>query len=195
MAFSYATPDEVFETHQKTARPMMWIGIVSFIMFWAGITSAYVIRQSQGDWLYFDVPNIFFQSTAIIILSSLTMGLAQFFARKDKQLLTSLLLLATLTLGIVFSVFQYKGFLELFELCVYWTGPGSNASGQYFNVIVWAHVAHILVGIFALIFTSVKAILNKYSSENHIGIDVAAMYWHFLGILWVYLIVFLVFIR
>lgn len=195
MAFSYATPEEIREARQKTAQPMMWIGIVSFIMFWAGITSAYVVRQAQGDWLYFDIPNIFFQSTAVIVLSSLTMGLAQFFVRKDKQLLSTLLLVATLVLGLVFSLLQYKGFLELYELGVYWTGPGSNASGQFFNVIVWAHVAHVFFGILSLIFISIKSILNKYSSENHLGIDVAAMYWHFLGILWVYLIVFLVFIR
>lgn len=187
--------EELALMKQKTAMPMMWVGLVSFIMMWAGLTSAYVIRQAQGDWLFFDIPQTFYWSTAVIVASSLTFILAQMFIKRGQNALTILMLVSTMVLGIVFSLLQYQGFLELFNNGVYFTGRDSNASGQYFNLIVWVHVAHVLGGILALLFVTIKAMLGKYSPSNYIGIKVSGTYWHFIGILWIYLILFLVFIR
>lgn len=195
MASIYATPEEALEAKRKTAKPMIWIGIVGIIMFFAGLTSAYVVRQAQGDWLYFDVPQIFYVSTAIIIGSSLTMFLAQWLAKSGRSKEAALALIVTTVLGLAFLYTQYEGFLDLVEIGVYFTGVESNASGSFFNVLVWAHVAHVISGVLALIFTTIKALLNKYSVENHIGITVCGIYWHFLDVLWIYLILFLVFIR
>ena len=189
------TKEEAFEMKKKTAMPMMWIGMVSFIMMWAGITSAYVIRQAQGDWLFFDIPDTFMWSTAVIIASSLTFILAQMFIQRDQKSLSIIMLISTMVLGIVFSLLQYRGFLELFDMGVYSTGPESNASGQFFNLIIWVHVAHVLGGLFSLLFVNIKAILGKYSSSDYLGIQVSGTYWHFIGILWIYLILFLQFIR
>ena len=173
----------------------MWIGLVGIIMFFAGLTSAYVVRQAQGDWLYFDVPQIFYISTAVIIASSLTMFLAKWFAGRGSLKEATLSLVLTTILGVGFLATQYEGFLELVENGIYFTGVESNASGSFFNVLIWAHAAHVISGVLALIFTTIKAMLNKYSAENHIGIEVCGIYWHFLDILWIYLILFLVFIR
>lgn len=192
---SSITKEEAAIMRSKTAMPMMWVGLVSFIMMWAGITSAYVIRQSQGDWLYFDIPTVFFQSTAVIIASSLTFILAQMFIKRDQKTLTTLMLFATLVLGVVFSFLQYEGFMQLFNNGIYATGRDSNASGQYFNLIVWVHVAHVLGGILSLLFVIIKNIFGKYSSTDYLGIKLSGTYWHFIGILWVYLILFLTFIR
>ena len=195
MASIYATPEEALDAKRKTAVPMMWIGIVGIIMFFAGLTSAYVVRQAQGDWLYFDVPEIFYLSTGLIVVSSLTMFMAQWFAKKGSMKAATGALTVTTVLGIAFLVTQYEGFLDLVENGIYFTGVESNASGSFFNVLIWAHAAHVISGVFALIFTTIKALLNKYSVENHIGINVCAIYWHFLDVLWIYLILFLVFIR
>ncbi len=195
MGSSYATPEEIFETKKKTAVPMMWLGLVGIIMFFGGLTSAYVVRQAQGDWLYFDIPQIFFVSTGVIVASSFTMFFAQFLAKKGQVKAAAMALLATLGLGITFIVMQYMGFMDLVDMGVYFTGRESNASGSFFDILVWAHVAHVIGGLVALIFTSVKALLGMYSAEDHIGITVCGIYWHFLDILWIYLILFLVFIR
>ncbi len=195
MGSSYATPEEIFETKKKTAVPMMWLGLVGIIMFFGGLTSAYVVRQAQGDWLYFDIPQIFFVSTGVIVASSFTMFFAQFLAKKGQVKAAAMALLATLGLGITFIVMQYMGFMDLVDMGVYFTGRESNASGSFFDILVWAHVAHVIGGLVALIFTSVKALLGMYSTEDHIGITVCGIYWHFLDILWIYLILFLVFIR
>ena len=195
MGSSYATPEEIFETKKKTAVPMMWLGLVGIIMFFGGLTSAYVVRQAQGDWLYFDIPQIFFVSTGVIVASSFTMFFAQFLAKKGQVKAAAMALLATLGLGITFIVMQYMGFMDLVDMGVYFTGRESNASGSFFDILVWAHVAHVIGGLVALIFTSVKALLGMYSAEDYIGITVCGIYWHFLDILWIYLILFLVFIR
>tara|TARA_B110000046_G_scaffold33687_1_gene36253 strand:- start:102 stop:689 length:588 start_codon:yes stop_codon:yes gene_type:complete len=191
----YITPEEVLDAKRKTAKPLMWVGIVGIIMFFSGLTSAYIVRQAQGDWLYFDVPQLFYISTAVILASSLTMFLAQWLASKGSMKEATALLAVTTVLGIAFLVTQYEGFLDLVESGIYFTGIDSNASGSFFNVLVWAHAAHIISGVLALIFTTIKALLNKYTVENHIGIEVCGIYWHFLDILWIYLILFLVFIR
>ena len=195
MASIYITPEEALDAKRKTAKPLMWIGLVGIIMFFAGLTSAYVVRQAQGDWLYFDVPQIFYISTAVIIASSLTMFLAKWFAGRGSMKEATLSLVLTTILGVGFLATQYEGFLELVENGIYLTGVESNASGSFFNVLIWAHAAHVISGVLALIFTTIKAMLNKYSAENHIGIEVCGIYWHFLDILWIYLILFLVFIR
>jgi cytochrome c oxidase subunit III len=195
MASIYITPEEALDAKRKTAKPLMWIGLVGIIMFFAGLTSAYVVRQAQGDWLYFDVPQIFYISTAVIIASSLTMFLAKWFAGRGSMKEATLSLVLTTILGVGFLATQYEGFLELVENGIYFTGVESNASGSFFNVLIWAHAAHVISGVLALIFTTIKAMLNKYSAENHIGIEVCGIYWHFLDILWIYLILFLVFIR
>lgn len=192
---SSITREEAQSMRNKTAMPMMWVGLVSFIMMWAGITSAYVIRQAQGNWLFFDIPSVFYWSTAAIVLSSLVYFGAQFAIKKNQHGLTAGLLLVVLGLGIAFCILQYQGFIDLFNQGIYFTGVESNASGQYFNIIVWLHVAHVLGGMFALIFTSIKAMLKKYSSDDYLGIKLTGTYWHFIGILWIYLILFLVFIR
>ncbi len=191
----YITPEEALDAKRKTAKPLMWVGIVGIIMFFSGLTSAYIVRQAQGDWLYFDVPQLFYISTAVILASSLTMFLAQWLASKGSMKEATALLAVTTVLGIAFLVTQYEGFLDLVESGIYFTGIDSNASGSFFNVLVWAHAAHIISGVLALIFTTIKALLNKYTVENHIGIEVCGIYWHFLDILWIYLILFLVFIR
>lgn len=187
--------EEAFQIKKKTAKPMLWIGIVSIIMFFAGLTSAYVVRQSQGDWLYFDVPSIFYTSTVTIIVSSMTMFLATLFAKRGSMGLSTGALVVTTLLGVAFTVMQLQGWLDLQEQGVYFTGQGSNVSGSFFIAIVFAHAAHVIGGLLALLFTTMKALLGKYSQKDHIGIGVAGTYWHFLDILWIYLILFLVFIR
>lgn len=174
---------------------MLWIGIVSIVMFFAGLTSAYVVSQTRTDWLYFDIPSVFYLSTVIIILSSLTMFGAQWMIRQDKVKASTSFLLLTLGLGIAFTAMQVQGWLDLADQGIHFTGEGANVSGSFFVILVFAHAVHVLGGLISLIFTSIKGMMNKYSAKDYIGISVAATYWHFLDILWIYLILFLVFIR
>lgn len=182
-------------TKRKTAKALLWIGIISMIMFWAGLTSAYIVRQNAGNWLVFNVPETFFISTAIIILSSITFLIAQNSVKKNNQKGIVLGTLATLILSIIFIAFQYKGWGDLFSKGIVLGGKYSNPSGSFFILFVWAHWAHFIGGIISLMVVLINSLRKKYTAENALGIELCGIYWHFLSILWVYLFLFLYFIR
>ena len=70
------------------------------------------------------------------------------------------------------------------------TGEGSNVSGSFLYVITLAHLAHLFGGLIALIIVSVNIFRKKYNANNYLGFNLAANYWHFLGVLWLYLFLF-----
>jgi cytochrome c oxidase subunit III len=192
---TYISKEELKDIRNKTAKPLLWVGIVGMVMLFAGMTSAYIVRQAEGNWLYFDLPDTFYVSTVVIVISSLTMMGAQYAIKRDNTKLTTIMLISTLVLGFVFTMLQFEAWGELVDMGVFFAGRESNASGSFLYALSGLHLAHLAGGLFALIFTSVKSILKKYSAEDHVGIGVAATYWHFLDILWIYLLLFLVFIR
>lgn len=192
---TYISKEELKDIRNRTAKPLLWVGIVGMVMLFAGMTSAYIVRQAEGNWLYFDLPETFYVSTAVIVFSSVTMWMAQYAIKRNNLRLTTSMLITTLVLGIVFTLFQFKAWGELVDMGVFFAGRESNASGSFLYALSGLHLAHLAGGLFALTFTSVKSILKKYSAEDHVGIGVAATYWHFLDILWIYLLLFLVFIR
>lgn len=195
MTETYTSAEERIDVKNKTFVPMLWIGLVSIIMFFAGLTSAYVIRQAQGDWLYFDIPFHFTLSTLLIAISSGTMGLGQWAAVRSRWSLVLGMVIITALLGVGFALVQVLGWLELHRLGVVFTGPQSNISGSFFIALVFAHVAHLIAGLFSLGVVSLKLMLKRYAAGNYAGFKTAAIYWHFLGLLWLYLYLFLSFIR
>ena len=104
-------------------------------------------------------------------------------------------MLLTLLLGIGFAVSQYEGWKSLVQQHIYFTGPGSNASAQFFYIITFMHLLHLLGGIIAILVVYFKALAEKYSSTDYLGIQLCAIYWHFLDALWIYLFLFLYLIR
>ena len=104
---------ELQSAKRKTAKPMLWISIISMIMFFAGLTSAYVISMKREDWVSFDLPQAFYVSTFLIVASSITLILSQRFLKKDNRQLSIVFLLATFLFGIAFIWQQYDGFNQL----------------------------------------------------------------------------------
>lgn len=187
--------EEEIQIRNKTAKPMLWIGIVSMIMLFAGLTSAYIVRQAEGNWLQFDLPSHFYISTLFIVLSSGSMIYALRNIKNGDVVGLKRGLILTLVLGLGFTLFQFAGWSALVDQGIYFAGAKSNASGAYLYVISGVHLAHLAGGIFALVFTLIKTYLNKYSISNYLGIELVSIYWHFLDILWIYLLLFLLFIR
>ncbi len=186
---------EEYIRHRRTRKSMMWVGILSIIMLFGGLTSAYIVRQAEGQWLYFDVPPTFYLSTLAIIVSSLTLLPLVRFAKRGNMRGVQLSLTLTLFMGILFSYFQFQAWGELVDQGIYFGGSRSNAAGSYMYAISGVHLAHLVGGLFALLFTLFKALLNRYSPENTLGLELTAIYWHFLDILWIYLLLFLMYIR
>ena len=186
---------ELKAAQNKTSKPLLWIGIFSMVMFWAGLTSAYIVRADNGNWLLFNVPSIFIISTAVIITSSISMFYAYNSAKKNNYSQVTLGLLITLVLGFVFVYCQYQGWMELYSKDIVLGGKKSNASGSFFILFVLAHWAHLFGGIISLTITLLKSLRKRYNAENTLGLELCSIYWHFLDILWVYLFLFLYYIR
>ncbi|MEM1318858.1 MAG: cytochrome c oxidase subunit 3 [Bacteroidota bacterium] len=169
----------------------LWVSCASIIMMFGAMTSAYIVRQAAGNWLEFRLPNLFFISTVVIVLSSLTLeGSFQAFKRKH-TLLYKGLMWATFILGLAFVVLQYQGWVALAANGIELNG---NPSGSFVYVISGLHAAHVLGGLAALFVALLHALslVHKVTKKRLLRFDLTRTYWHFVGVLWVYLIVFFV---
>jgi len=187
--------EELKVAKKKSAKPMLWISMISMVMFFAGLSSAYIISQKREDWVSFDLPDAFFISTALIVLSSITLLLSQRFLKKDNLNASFLLLIVTLILGIGFVWYQYVGFNELKAAGLYFTGPESTVSTSFIIGITFMHVLHLLAGVIVLLVVIYNHYKNKYSSTDMLGFELGAIFWHFVDVLWIYLFFFFYFIR
>lgn len=181
--------------HEKGRKFLLWLSMGGMSMAFAGLTSAYIVRKGAGNWLQFELPSMFYVSTAIILLSSVTMNMAVSAAKKGNFNNIRSFLIATLILGLGFVFTQFEAWSHLINQNIFFTGKTSNAAGSFLFVLTGLHMAHLAGGIIALIVTNIKSLKNKYTPENHLGITLCAIYWHFLDALWVYLFLFLYFIR
>lgn len=186
---------EYKQAKRKSAKPMLWVSMISMTMMFAGLTSAYVVSRKRNDWVSFDLPNAFYISTVLIILSSITFILAKYFIKKDNRQLTTVLLLSTLLLGLGFIYYQLEGFNELFNAGLVFAGAESTVKSSFIYGITLAHLAHIAAGIIVLLVVLVNHFNKKYSSKDSLGLELGAIFWHFVDILWIYLFLFFYFIR
>lgn len=171
---------------------IIWLFIITIVMLFASQTSAYLVRRAEGNWAEFEVPQIFWFSTAILIISSISMHFSLLSAKKNNQANLRVFVGSTFVLGIIFLVMQYIGWQELQQLGVYLKG---NPSGSFFYIFTGLHMAHLALGLGILIATLIMAFKMEINSENTILVEVCATAWHFLDILWLYLFVFLLYFR
>lgn len=185
-----------YEKNGRAKKMMLWFGIVSLIMAFAGWTSAYIVSSSREDWLSdLDLPSSFYISTVVIIISSITYILAKKAIRENKRKACTQLLWVTLLLGIVFIILQFRGFSEMVAQGYYFTGPTSNIKLSYVFLIAAVHIAHVVAGIISLLVVLYNQIRGKYSSDRMLGISLGATFWHFLDLLWVYLMLFMLLVK
>lgn len=190
---SVLTVDKAYreEVRKKTSKPLLWLGIVSIVMFFGALTSGMVVKMAESSWTDIDMPPMFFVSTGIIVLSSITLQIAYMFAKRDKQQPMRVFLLTTLILGLMFGVGQFLGWKELIASNIYPSGPTSSPNAQFVYALTFFHLLHIVGGWVSLIIVNFKAGRGKYNSKNLLGLQLSATYWHFLDILWIYIFVFL----
>ena len=187
--------EELSIAKKKSAKPMLWVAMISMVMFFAGLTSAYVISMKRDDWVTFDLPQAFYISTVLIILSSITIFLSQKSLKKDNRKLSLLLLVITLFLGIGFVWYQYVGFNQLKSIGLFFTGPDSTVSTSFIIGITFMHVIHVLAGIIVLLVVIYNHFKYTYKPNDMLGFELGAIFWHFVDVLWIYLFLFFYFIR
>ncbi len=190
------TFEEEQERKGKTYKLLLWFGMISICMIFAGLTSAYVVSKSRPDWLKdFHLPSAFLFSTIAMLVSSFTFFSAIKTMKKGNRNQTTVLLLSTLALGIAFVILQFKGFEQVIANGYFFTGSESNVTTSFLYITVLVHIAHLLGGIISLLVVIYNHYKQKYNSAQTLGIELSAMYWHFMDFIWVYLFLFFYFFK
>ena len=175
-------------TNFKAIKFVLWLIIVSVVMMFAGLTSGYIVRQAEGNWTEFHLPDIFWFSTIAIVTSSLTMHWALLSAKKADAVNQKRALWLSLVLGIVFLVCQWMAWVNLVSQKIYLAG---NPSGSFLYIISGLHGLHIVAGLL-LVVSSLIGVYRKIAPERNVfKMEIASIFWHFIDILWIYLFVFL----
>ncbi len=190
------TAEEQKERTARSYKLILLFAMISMTMMFAGLTSAFVVSKSRVDWLKdFELPIAFYISTLVIIGCSVTFYLAKKAIQKDNKSQTTIMLLATLVLGVLFVVSQFVGFGQIIESGYYMTGEGSSITVTFLYIIAFMHLLHLAGGLISLLIIIYNHFKQKYNSTQTLGIELGAMYWHFLDLLWVLLFLFLYFFK
>jgi len=166
----------------------MWLFIISVVMLFAALTSAYVVKQSSGEWLDFDLPLMFGYTTGVILLSSVFVQMAWYYAKKDEIKLLRLMLVLTGVTGFIFLAGQWMAWEQLVEVKAYWVG---NVAGSFIYVLTGMHGLHLISALIFVVIVILSAYKYKVHSKNLVQLEMFVTYWHFLGGLWLYLYLFL----
>lgn len=184
------------ERTTRSYKMILLFAMISIAMMFAGLTSAYVVSKSRPDWLDdFKLPSAFMISTFVILASSFTFHMAKKTIKKDERSKTTLFLLLTLALGITFVGLQFVGFGQIIEENYFFTGSESTVTTSFLYIVVLMHLAHLFGGLISILIIIYNHFKQKYNSTQSLGIELGAMFWHFLDFLWVYLFLFLYFFR
>jgi cytochrome c oxidase subunit 3 len=164
-------------------------------MSFAALTSALYVREGSGysDWTHISLPPILWFNTFALVLSSVTLERARHrvaaFMRgqESSRSVPMLWLNATMLLGLVFVVGQYSAWLTLRSQGLYLP---TNPNSSFFYVLTGVHVIHVLGGLGGLS----RVMLKFRSASNPLRrstMDATSYYWHFMGVLWIYLLLIL----
>ncbi|MCH7412955.1 cytochrome c oxidase subunit 3 [Belliella sp. R4-6] len=166
----------------------LWLFMVTVVMVFAGLTSAYIVRQSEGNWLEFDLPAVFYYTSGVIILSSVFLHWAYLSAKKNELMQLRIGMSIATFLGIVFLVGQWYSFVALVDMDVYLVG---NPSGSFLYIFTGLHALHLVSGVIFLIIVLISSFRYKVHSQSMVPMEMCVTYWHFLGGLWLYLFTFM----
>ncbi len=181
-------------------RFMVWLSMASMVMLFAGFTSAYIVKHADTNvWNNVELPRLFWVSTTFILASSVTLVFA-YRAFKQRQLGTyRSMMLATTGLGAAFLAAQYYAWMELVDRGL---AVGTEVAADFLYVISGAHFFHVLGGVVALAAVSVLAftryrqpedlLLSALNTDKVPSVELISIFWHFIGLLWLYLFVFFI---
>ena len=180
---------------ERSAKLLLYFAIVSMFMMFAGLTSAYLVSASRKDWTHdMHLPPAFTISTVLIFISSFAIHFALRAMKSGDRNKTAVFLWVTMALGIGFVFFQFKGFGELVEQGFFFTGRGSSITATFLYILTVLHLAHLFAGLISLLIIIYNHYKQKYNASQTLGIELGAIFWHFLDILWILLFLFLYFV-
>ena len=166
------------------------LAMAGIIMMFSALTSAYIVRKAAGNWLEFKLPALFLYNTLVLIASSITAHLSYRFYDRGEVAKYRMFTAITFSLGVLFLVLQVIAWEQLKNIGVPLDG---NPSGSFIYVISGTHAAHVLGGLGAL-FLGLRTAFSpyKHSAGRKLSIQLVNIYWHFVDVLWIYLIIFFI---
>jgi heme/copper-type cytochrome/quinol oxidase subunit 3 len=172
----------------STRKFLMWLFLASEVMFFTGLIGTYIaIRFGGAEWPIvsekLNVPLVAV-NTFILIVSSVTMVKAYAAIENGDQKGLSRFLIATMLLGITFVSIQ--GF-EWLSLLGEGTSANTSLFGATFFTLTGFHGAHVSAGVLVLVFVVLQSLRGRYTLENHLGIELMGLYWHFVDVVWIIL--------
>lgn len=204
-----------FEMRLRRARLGLVVGLTGILMIFISFTSAYVVRQGLPtldsranmlihDWFPVRLPGLLLWNTAMLLLSSGTMEVARRQLARDAARARSdspdsvagdarlEWLALTAVLGLCFLAGQWTAWRQLANSGFY---ISTNPSSSFFYLLTGTHGAHLIGGVLALLAAGAVSILRRPIESRAVIVDIAAWYWHFMAILWVYILCLLEFAR
>jgi cytochrome c oxidase subunit 3 len=170
----------------------IWVGLAAICMTFAAFTSALIVREgSSTDWRHFALPSMLYLDTLVLLASSVTLEIGRrrvaafMTSSRSEQTSPARWLYVTLVLGLVFVAGQYVAWMQLKAQGLY---LATNPSSSFFYVLTAAHALHVLGGLGGLVRVIGK--LSK-SALRRSTLNATSYYWHFMGVLWLYLLLLL----
>jgi len=180
----------------RSKKMMLWFGMISLTMSFLGITSGYIVSKERADWLTdFQIPEAFYISLFIILLSSITFYFAKKYVIAQQKKQGMIFLIITFLLGIIFIILQFKGFSEIISSGYFFTGSESTITTSFIYLVVLLHLTHMLAALISVLVVIYNHYKQRYAIGNTVGIEIAATFWHFVDVLWIYLFLFFYFVR
>lgn len=168
----------------------MWLAIIGSTMLFAAFTSAYIVKRAEGNWDAFPIPEQFIFSTVLVILGSISMQWSLWAAKRDELVQMRTALICTVILAIAFGISQFMGWSAMVESGLFLMFT-DNVAGSFFYVITGMHFLHVAGGFIAVGRVVYKAFKLEIHKKSLRAISMSTTYWHFMGILWIYLYLFL----
>ncbi len=174
----------------KPKKFVLWLFVVSSTIMFGGWTSYYIVfSASKGKGHGLVLPDVFIYSTAVLVASSICLFLASSALNSGKTSGQKLFLWATFALGCVFAYLQFDAWSVLFQ-----TGAAmvnNNAAISMIYIVSGFHLLHIFAGLCIVLNALIGAYREMPLAKRKYRMEIAAIFWHFIDILWIYLYVFL----
>ena len=191
MAMYGILPKEGAEGRYFALKFALWAGMVSISMMFGAFTSAYLVRKPAGNWYEFKLPTAFLFSTIVLLISSVCLEWTYRSFKNGNEKPYKAGIFLSLVTGVIFIALQVLGWKSMFAQGI---AINLNVSGSFLYVISGFHALHVLGGIAALLVSCLFAFSMPFlnSARRILRLDLVRQYWHFVDVLWIYLMLFLI---
>ena len=182
------TQGSKIEKNNRAKKMMLWFGMISLTMSFLGITSGYIVSKTRVDWVSdLELPTAFTASLIVIIFSSILLYLSKLSLKNNDFKKSVPFFFLVIVCAVTFVLLQGYGFYQLVESNNHFTGPTSNITSSFVSLIAFFILFKNFSGLLCLVVVFIK-LLNKKYQTTIMAFELAANFWHFVDVLWIYLI-------